>query len=204
MPILAALIPAAIGAAQAIGGAIKTKKAERALEGMQTPKANQSIIDYYNEALNKYRVPATDTALYKQQMNNINRNVASAIGAGQDRRSGQGLVSNLVQRGNDASLNAVVNAENQREKRFATLGSATSAKAQTETKAADDAFNKKYNLLALKASGGNKDVSAGIQNIASGVQNYAMMGSGNSSGNKYANSIYKSGYGTSWNSLSNY
>ena len=181
MPLPLALLGAGVGLAQSIIGGIKAKKAQRELEGLQTPKYNQSgsIMDYYNQALSRYGVAPTESALYKRNMNNINRGVATGISSLNDRRSGQAGVSSILRAANDATLNTEVAAENERDQRFNTLGAATGMKANEEMK--DFQYNqlapyeKKYNLLALKAGANNQTANTGISNIFNSLQSMTNM-----------------------------
>jgi hypothetical protein len=163
---------------------IQQKKATKALEKLQTPTYNQSgsILDYYNKALQRYNVSPTESAMYKMQGNQIQRNLGSGITALGGRRSALSGVNRLVAGANDASLGANVAAEQQQNQRFGVLGQATGMKAGEEMK--DFQYNKlapyekKYNLLAMKAGGGSQIANAGIQglgNAANTFDQYSML-----------------------------
>ena len=81
------------------------KKAEKGLNAQidKSPiyRQNQSILDYYNQALARYNVSPTDSAMYKRQLNNINRGVATGITGLQDRRSAIGGLSSILRMQND-------------------------------------------------------------------------------------------------------
>ena len=128
------MIPAILGTAQALFGIGQSifsgrKKAERNLNKQidAAPKttANKSILDFYNNALQRYGVDPTSSSLYKTQQQNIGRNVASGVASMQDRRLGNSGISSLLRAANDASLNSVAAAEQQRDQRFGVLGNAT-------------------------------------------------------------------------------
>jgi hypothetical protein len=185
MPLAAAIpiIQGAIGIGQALFGGGKARKAQRELEKMQTPtyNANQSILDYYNKALQRYNVDPTNSAMYKRSMNNINRGVASGVSALQDRRSAIGGISSILRASNDAKLDAEVGAEQQQSQRFNQLGAATGMKADDDRMQFQynqvAPFEKKYNLLSMKAGAGNQTANAGMSNIFGGLQslgNYYM------------------------------
>lgn len=174
-PIEAAQIGA--GILQSVIGGISAKKNQKALERLQSPTytPNQSILNYYNEALARYGVSPTDSAMYKRQMRDVNRGVTTSINALQDRRTGLGGVSSILRAANDASLNANVAAEQERNRRFGELGGAAGMKANEERTAFDinqmQPFERKYNLLAMKAGANNQTANAGMQNIFGGLQN---------------------------------
>lgn len=167
-------IQAGAGLAQTIFGGGRARRAQRELEQMQTPvyQGSQSIQDYYNKALSRYSVNPYNSSLYTQQMRNIDRGQARGISALQDRRSGAD-VANLVQASNDASLNTAVAAEQQQGANLAQLGGAASA--LTEDKRTQFninqmlPFERKSQLLGMKASGGNQIMNAGLSNLFGGI-----------------------------------
>jgi hypothetical protein len=169
------------GVAQGIFGAIQAGKAQKQLNKLQAPqyKQNQSIMDFYNEAMKRYNVSPTDSAMYKRQMQGVDRNVAAGLNSLQDRRSGIAGVSSILRAGNDAALNANVAAEAERSNRFGQLGSAAGMKAGEDDKAFQFnqymPFERKYNLLSQKAGGGNQIMNAGISNIFGGLQGWNQM-----------------------------
>jgi hypothetical protein len=164
------------GVAQGIFGAIQAGKAQKQLNKLQSPqyKQNQSIMDFYNEALKRYNVSPTDSAMYKRQMQSVNRNMANALNG-----YGNESVSSILRAGNDAALNANVAAEAERSNRFGQLGSAAGMKAGEDDKAFQFnqymPFERKYNLLSQKAGGGNQIMNAGISNIFGGLQGWNQM-----------------------------
>ncbi len=169
------------GLTQTIGGWIQGSKATKQLEKLQSPtySANKGILDYYNQALSRYGVSPTDSAMYKRQMQNIGRNTATGINSFQDRRSGQAGISSLLRSANDASLNAEVAAEQQKNQRFGELGNATQLKAGEDKEEFNinkmQPYERKYNLLAMKAGGGNQIMNAGLQNIYGAGSSLAQM-----------------------------
>lgn len=159
------------GTIQSVLGAIQQNKALKDLNKLQSPTytPNQSIMNYYNKALSRYGVNPTDSALYKRQTKNALASTAQGLGMLQNNRSGQAGVSSLLKLQNDSLLNAEVAAENQQNQRFGQLGSAAGMKAGEEGKAFDinqyQPFERKYNLLAMKAGGGAQIMNAGLSNI---------------------------------------
>ncbi len=211
MPGFAALIPSiaqgVVGLGQAIFGGKKAKKAQKQLENLKSPtyNPNSSILNYYNQALSRYNVNPTDTAMYKRQMQGIDRGVAQGITGLQDRRSGVAGLSSLLRSGNDARLDAEVAAENQRNQRFGELGQASNMKAGEERMAFDinqmQPFERKYNLLSMKAGAANQTANAGMQNMFGGLQSWGQMnmldkyyGSGNKGGGGFWRTKYSKLY----------
>jgi hypothetical protein len=155
-----------MGLAQTILGGSAAHKAQKQMEGMvNNYQPNQSIMDYYSKALNRYNVNPYNSNLYQMQSNNIQRGTASGINALQDRRSALAGVSSLVQGQNDGLLKAAAAAEGQQGQALNQLGHATGMKAQEDSKK----FDMKYNLLAMKAGGNNQTMNAGIQNMFGGM-----------------------------------
>ncbi len=201
LPILP-LISAGAGLAQAIFGGSKAKKYQKQLEGMQSPtySANKGILDYYNQALARYNVNPTESALYKRQTRDIDRGLSTGIGALQDRRSGTAGISSLFRSANDAKLDANVAAEQQRDQRFSQLGGAAEMKAGEERTAFDinqmQPFERKFNMLAQRAGAANQLANTGLSNLFGGLQNWqmsnALKGSGSSSG---GGGFYNTKYG---------
>jgi len=149
MPVLVPLATAAIGAIGTYAASRKTGAAESALEAFNNKEgANSSILDFYNKALNKYSANPYTSNIYNAQKRNIERSTAQGIAALQDRRSGVAGVASLVQRQNDALLNAAGAAEQQQGQALSQLGNATAMKAGEQRRI----FENKYNLLAQKAA----------------------------------------------------
>lgn len=196
------LVQAGAGLAQSIIGGITARKQQKKLMGMidNTPKyeANKSIMDYYGQALSRYGVSPTESALYKQQMQGINRNVANAVGATQDRRGGLAGISSILRGANDATLSANVAAEQQRDRRFNELGQATNMRAQEEQKAWQQntmlPFELKYNLTSQRAGAANQTANAGLQNVFGGLQNWGMSKSMGNESKKSLSSFAATGY----------
>lgn len=165
------------GIFQSIFGSSKAKKAQQELEALQPPKydENQSISSYYNQALNRANTNPYSSALYRLQQQNIGRGQSAGINALRDRRSVLGGINKLVALGNDASLNAGVQAENQQNQRFNQLAGAT------QMKAGDDRLAFQYNklapyqktlqLLGMKAGANTQTANDGFMNIFGGLSN---------------------------------
>lgn len=195
------------GGVQAASGAKRAKRAERELEKMQPPEyaPNQSIMDFYNEALRKYNVNPTDTREYKATSQAIKQGTVQGLNYLQDRRSGLAGIPALINNQNKNILDTAVREEQRKDRDFGILQSATAMKAGEGNKEFQynkiAPFEKNYNLLALKGGAANQLENAGWSNIFGGIssagQIYAASDrSGNSGGNdnSWFNS-YKNNYG---------
>lgn len=199
MPV-GSLLGLGLGAAQSIIGGINARKAQKKLEQMQSPSysRNKGILDYYDKALQRYQTSPYETSGYKKQMQDIGRNVSQGISALTDRGQSIGGISRLIAGANDATLNANVAAENQQNQRFNQLGSATEMQAGEDRLAYQynqlAPFERKYNLLAMKAAGNNATTNAGISNMFNSLNT---MGDYNMLKKLYSNndSYGDSGYG---------
>lgn len=178
-----AIAQGVVGLGQMVGGWIQQRKAtknfEKELANAPKYNQNQSILDYYNKALQRYNVNPTDSAMYKRNAQSINRGVATGIGALQDRRSGQSGISSILRASNDASLNAEVAAENEKSNRFNTLGNATTMKAGEDRTAFDinqmQPHRDKLALYGAKATGGTNIFNAGMGTVNNAANSYAQM-----------------------------
>lgn len=175
MPVTIGAITAGAGLLQGVIGGIKAKKAQKKLENLQSPTydPNQSVLSYYNNALQRYNVNPYNSTLYKTQQQNIGRGVNQGISALNDRRSGLAGISSLIQGQNDSLLKAGIAAENQKDQRFGQLAGATQMKAGEERQAFNInkmmPFERKYNLLAMKAGANAKTANDGLKNIFNGL-----------------------------------
>ena len=182
LPLIAAGVQTVAGLVQSIVGGAKARKTQRELERLETPTytQNQGILDYYNQALSRYGVSPTDSATYKRQNQDINRGMATGINSLQDRRSALGGVSSILRASNDARLDANVAAEQEKNRRFSELGGATQAKADEDYKAFQynkiAPYEKKYNLLSMKAGAASQAANAGMKNAFGGIQSMGNIG----------------------------
>lgn len=161
-----------VGLGQSIFGGIKAKKTQRELERMVDQyQPNQSIMDYYGKALQKYNANPYMSQSYQNQQNQIQRNLATGMNSAQTRRGGLASLGTLVQGANDASAQAGAMAEQQQNADLAQLGQATGMKAQEDKYK----FENKYNLLAMKAGAANQTANAGMQNMFGGLGSFVDM-----------------------------
>lgn len=181
MPIPAFLAPAlqtGAGIVQSIFGGGRARRAQRELERLPTPiyEGSKSLADYYQKALSRYNTNPYNTSLYNQQMRNVGRGTAGALGAIQDRRGGVSSIARILQAGNDASLNAAAAAEQQQAQNFSQLGSASQALTADQMRQFE--INKlmpyqvRANMLSAKAGGGANIFNAGLSNIFGGLQSF--------------------------------
>ncbi len=179
-------LEAAPVAAQLVGGLAQTifsgkNKAEKALEGMQSPMytQNQPISRYYQMAMNKYNENPYNSLQYQQSQNEAQRSMAAGIGASQDRRSGNANIGRLNSIYNSALLKAGAQAEATRNQNFSQLGQATGMKARDDAFAFQNnkvqPFERKFQLAAMKAGQANQRLNMGLSNIYGGLGNGSMM-----------------------------
>lgn len=180
----AALLAAAPAIAQTAAGVFQSlfsgrKKAQREMEGLlDKPPAytpNKGISDYYQESLNRYNESPFQSAIYQNAMRNAQRVTSQGIGALQDRRSALAGVGRLAAIQNDATQNAVAQAEGRRDARFGQLGQATNMKAGEERRAFDinvlTPYQRRLQMSQMKASAANARFDAGLTNAFSGMSN---------------------------------
>lgn len=180
----AALLAAAPAIAQTAAGVFQSlfsgrKKAQREMEGLlDKPPAytpNKGISDYYQESLNRYNESPFQSAIYQNAMRNAQRVTSQGIGALQDRRSALAGVGRLAAIQNDATQNAVAQAEGRRDARFGQLGQATNMKAGEERRAFDinvlTPYQRRLQMSQMKASAANARGDAGLQNMFGGLSN---------------------------------
>lgn len=164
------LITTALSLLSSGSAAAKAKKAEKKLEedlkGSPKYRPNQSILNYYKEALNRFNTAPTDTAQYKSDKQNIKQGTTQALSSLNKLRTTD--VANIVQGQNNSLLKAAVNAENRKAQEFNVLGTAAQMKAGEDTKAFKQnelyPFEAKYNLESMKAAGYRATQRQSIQN----------------------------------------
>lgn len=164
----AAAAQGVIGLGQTIGGYIQQHRATKQYNKMiDNYQPNQSIMDYYGKALNRYNQNPYDSAMYRLHSQNAGRGLTTGLNALQDRRSALAGVSSLVRGYDDSMLKAAAQAEGQQAQALGQLGQATGMKAAEDKYK----FEAKANLLAAKAAGGSQIMNSGIQNLYGGLGN---------------------------------
>jgi len=188
---IAAIVGTGVSIYQAAHSAKLRRNAEKRLENMAnnapTYKPNQSILNYYDEALRRYNTPATESAEYKANKQNIQQGTQQGLAASRDRRLGGALIPALIQNQNNSLLKASALGEQRKAGEFATLGSATNMRAADQNKewAQNNLypFEAQYNLLAMKAAGQAQVQNQSMQNASNGLMSLGTMaGSGAFSG----------------------
>jgi hypothetical protein len=163
------------GAAQAIIGGGKERRAERALENLKTPTYTESpsIKDYYMQALQRYNVNPYQSTQYQQSVNQANKGVATGLNTFQNSKDALAGVGGLVAGANNAVQQAGVNAENSQNQRFNQLGSAAEAQAQQDQTAFQynqlAPYQKQLQILGMQGAGGAQMLNQGLSNIFSGL-----------------------------------
>jgi hypothetical protein len=154
-----AIAKGVFGLAQSIFGGGARRRAERELEQQaKSYEVSPGIMDYYQKALARYSPDPYKSPLYQEQQKQIGRNLATGIGAAQDRRSGLSAISRLTQGASDASA-------------LSQLGQA----AQMRNAAEQKKFDMLYNLKAQRAGQAATRESQGFQNIFGGLTDWAKM-----------------------------
>lgn len=155
IPLITAAVSLGSSAVQKRKAQQAEKKAEEMLASSPKYKPNQSILDYYKKALNKFDTAPTDTAQYKSDKQSIKQGTTQALSSLNKLRTGD--VANIVQGQSNSLLKAAVNAENRKVQEFGVLGQAANMKAGQEAKAFQQnelyPFEAKYNLETMKAGG---------------------------------------------------
>jgi len=163
------------------------KQAEESLNNAPKYSPNQSILNYYQQALQKYNTSPTDTSQYKMDNQNIKQSTVQALSSLNKLRSGD--IGGIIQGQNNSLLKAAVNAENRKAQEFGVLGNATNMKAGQEAKAFQQnevyPFEGKYNLLTMKAAGNRAASRQSLQNAYNNASAAVGELSGGSNGNSW-------------------
>lgn len=168
--LLSSLIQAGAGIAQTIGGAIQRKRAEKAArEQIGKLGPDQGILSYYNQALQRAGVAPTESALYKRQMQNIQRAGASGLAGAQGARARMGAASSIARSLSDATLGAETAAEQQQAQRFGLLGSAAQMAAAEKRRPEE----LRLQMMLQKAAGGTDIANTGLSNIFGALSSFA-------------------------------
>lgn len=163
-----AIAQGVIGLGQAVIGGINAKKAQKKYDSLiNSYQPNQSIMDYYSKALQRYNQNPYESAMYRMQSQNAGRGLATGLSSLNDRRSALAGASSLVRGYNDSMLKAAAGAEGQQAQALGQLGQATQMKAGEDKYK----FEMKANSLASRAMGNNQIMNNGLQNIHGGLSN---------------------------------
>lgn len=165
-----AIAEGALGLGQFIAGAIQRRKGEKEAK-TQIAKLgpDQGILNYYNTALQRAGVSPTDTAMYKRQMQNIQRAGATALAGAGGARSRMGAASSIARSLSDSALATEVAGEQEQARRFGVLGSAAQIAAAEKRRPEE----LKLQMALQKAAGGSQIANVGMSNIFGGLQSSA-------------------------------
>lgn len=208
MPWIIPLVTAAYSIYSSASSASKARKAERGLEESlkNTPqyKPNQSILNYYDEALRKYNVNPSDTREYKLAKQDIGQGAVQGLSYLQDRRSGLAGIPSLIANKNNFLLKAAVDAERRKVQEFSTVGQAAQMKANEQGKAFQQnemyPFEAKYNLLAMKAAGARADQRTSMENTFNSLSSFSSVIPQNTSKIEMKQGL-KTKYGSKWRDI---
>ena len=175
--ITSAALSVGTGAYTAISANTKQKRAQKRLEELakNSPlyKADKSIDDYYQQALNRYSENPYQSQQYQMGAMNAKRTTAQGIGALQDRRSAIGGIGKLALGQNYAMQNLGVQAEGQKNQRFNQYGNATQMKSADNQRLFDintmTPFNRKLQLEQMKGAAAGEQFNAGLAMIGQGA-----------------------------------
>lgn len=183
MPLPLLAIPALAQSAAGLGQMLFSgkNKAQKQLEA-ETAKnpiygGSKPISDYYNQSLARFQENPYQSQQYLTSAKNAQRGTATGLGALQDRRSGVAGVSRMIGIQNQALENAGVNAEQQRNQRFQTLGQATGQRSADLLRQfqinQQNPYERRVNLANMKAQGAANVFNAGMSNLFGGASNLA-------------------------------
>lgn len=175
-------IQAGLSAAQTIGGIIQAargrKELKKEIAGLPQYQKSQGILDYYNQAMQRYGVSPTQTAAYKRQMANIQRAGATGLANLGSARERLGATSSIVRSMADAGLGAEAAAEQEQNRRFGQLGAAAQLKRGEEMAAFQQnqvlPSQMRLQMAAQRAAGGTQIANVGLSNLFGAAQSAAM------------------------------
>lgn len=189
LPIIAAFkalplltkIGLAAGTAKTLSGVGQTafsgqRRAERDLtkqiEAIPEYTKSPSILEYYEQARQRYGVSPTQTAMYRQQMQDIERTGAGAVSQLRGSRERLGGTSTILNSLLRAKLGANVAAEQEQNRRFGQLGAAAQMmRGEDVMKQQRDLMKQEQRIrqAAAKAAGRAAVQRAGLTNIFGGL-----------------------------------
>ena len=174
-------IAAIMGGIKTLGGVAQTalsgqKQAERDLknqiEAIPEYVKSPSILEYYEQARQRFGLSPSQTSMYKRQMENIRRAGATGLANIQSARGRISATPSTVRSMADASLAAEVAGEQEKNRRFGQLGAAA------QMMRGEDVMKQQRELMrreqfirqaAARAAGRAAVQRAGITNIFGGL-----------------------------------
>lgn len=191
LPLLLPAIQAGAGIVQSILGGSRERKAENAIENLQTPtyNPNSSILNYYNTALQRYNLNPYQSPEYQYGIQQGARGTAAGINALQNSGgSAIGGISRLIALQNNNALQSGITATREQDQRFGQLGQAAGMKSNEERYGFQInklmPYQKQLDLLTAKAKGGAAIMNAGLNNIFGGAGSGSLFGGNNSTKTK--------------------
>ena len=153
------------------------KKAGRELAALdsQVPQydGSQPLSAYYQTALQRFNTAPTQSAMYKRNMQNVERSAISGLRALQGRGGALAGVNQLMANKNNALLNTEAAAEQEQNRRFGELGRAANFRAVEDLRKFQYnklmPFQRKDRLAQMKLAAANARFDAGAQNIFGGA-----------------------------------
>jgi hypothetical protein len=176
------LVPAAIGAGQAIYGGIQANQAKKMAAGLKTPSVSSP--QEYAQMMKA----AYDAELMNRQLDEINRSMATSVDALQQ-AGGRALIGGLpgVQRAANQSAFEASQFENQQ--RLAALGEVAGAE-ERQMGREMDVYNQKLGMAQAALNAGVQTAAAGIGQIGSAAM-YGADAFGNGGGQDQVMSMFK-------------
>lgn len=160
------------------------KKANAALDAQANNSpmmmGNKGIADYYQQQKARANANPYQSASYLNSMKNVDMSTASGLAALQNSGASIGGVARLVAMKNQASGNAVGQAENQANAAQAHYGQAVGMKASDDRAVWNnnvlDPYTRKLQLAQMKAKAANDTFNNGVNMIGSAAGNVASVG----------------------------
>lgn len=189
-----ALIAAVSGGVKAIGGGIQAltsgekkrqKELAASIEAIPDYLKSPSILSYYQQAQQRAGISPTQSALYKRQMQNIQRAGATSLAGARGTAARMGAASSIARSLSDATLGAEAAAEQEQARRFGQLGQATGMQAGEERMGELRKMQKQQQRISLaeaRAQGAAAMKRAGLTNIFGGLTDVGKAISGDESG----------------------
>jgi hypothetical protein len=156
------------------------KELKKEIAGLPQYQQSQGILDYYNQAQQRYGVSPTQTAMYKRQMQNIQRAGATGLAGARGAAARMGAASSIARSLSDATLGAEVAAEQEQNRRFGQLGQAAQLKRGEEMAAFQQnqvlPSQMRLQMASQRAAGGAQVANVGLSNLFGAAQSAATQG----------------------------
>lgn len=147
---------------------------------------NKGIADYYEQQKSRANANQYQSASYLNSMKNVDLSTASGLAALQDRGSSIGGVARLVAMKNQASGNAIGQAENLSNAAQGRYGQAVGMKASDDRAVWNnnvlDPYTRKLQLAQMKAKAANDTFNNGISMIGNAAGNITSVGAAKAGG----------------------